>query len=63
MLQFQEKQRNVIKKETEMILKYKDCTKEIQHMSTVHTKVIPVIVWATGTISTVPEHHTWKARN
>ena len=43
--------RNVIKKETEMILKYKDLTTEIQHMWNVKTKVIPVIIGATGTIS------------
>jgi hypothetical protein len=41
----------VIKKETEKILKYKDLTIEIQHMWKVKTKVIPVIIGATGTIS------------
>jgi len=43
--------RNVIKKETENILKYKDLTIEIQRMRNVKTKVIPVIRGATGTIS------------
>jgi len=43
--------RNVIKKETEKILKYKDLTTEIQRMWNVKTKVIPVIIGATGTIS------------
>jgi len=41
----------VIKKETEKILKYKDLTIEIQHMWNVKTKVIPIIIGATGTIS------------
>jgi len=43
--------RNVIKKEAEKILKYRDLTIEIQRMWNVKTKVIPVIVGATGTIS------------
>jgi len=43
--------RNVIKKEAEKILKYKDLTIEIQPMWNVKTKVIPVIKGATGTIS------------
>jgi len=43
--------RNVIKKEAETILNYKDLTIEIQRMWNVKTKVIPVIIGATGTIS------------
>jgi len=43
--------RNVIKKEAEKILKCKDFTIEIQRMWNVKTKVIPVIIGATGTIS------------
>ena len=43
--------RNVIKKEAENILKYKDLTIEIQRMWIVKTRVIPVIIGATGTIS------------
>jgi hypothetical protein len=42
--------RNVIKKEAEKILKYKDFTVEIQRMWNVKTKAIPVIIGATGTI-------------
>ena len=41
----------VIKKEAEKILKYKDLTTEIQRMCNVKTKVIPVIIGASGTIS------------
>jgi len=44
-------ERNVIKKEAENILKHKDRTIEIQRMWNVKTKVIPVIIGATGTIS------------
>jgi hypothetical protein len=43
--------RNVIKKEAEKILKYKDLTIEIQRMWNVKTKMIPVTIGATGTIS------------
>jgi hypothetical protein len=43
--------RNVIKKEAEKILKYKDLIIEIQRMWNVKTKVISVIIGATGTIS------------
>jgi hypothetical protein len=43
--------RNVIRKEAERILKYKDLTIEIEYMWNVKTNIIPVIKWATGTIS------------
>jgi hypothetical protein len=43
--------RNVIQKEAEKILKYKDLTIEIHSMLNVNTRVIPVIIGATGTIS------------
>ena len=43
--------RNVIKKEAEKILKCKDIITEIQSMWNVKTKVIPVIIGVTGTIS------------
>jgi hypothetical protein len=43
--------RNVIKKEAEKILKYKYLIIEIQRMRNVKTKVTPVIIGATGTIS------------
>jgi len=43
--------RNIIKKEAEKILKYKDLTIETQRMWNVKRKVIPVIIGATGTIS------------
>jgi hypothetical protein len=42
---------NVIKKEAEKILKYKDLITEIQRLWNVKTKVTPVIIGATGTIS------------
>jgi hypothetical protein len=61
-------ERNVIKKEAEKILKYKDLTIEIQHMWKVKTRVMPVIIGATGTISksfrkyisSVPGNHAVK---
>jgi hypothetical protein len=43
--------RNVITKETEKILKYKDLTIEIQCMWNVQTNVIPLIIGATAIIS------------
>jgi len=41
----------VIKKEAETILKYEDPTIQIQRMWNVKTKVAPVIIGATGSIS------------
>jgi hypothetical protein len=43
--------RHVIKKETEKMLKYKDLIIEILCMWNVKTKVTPIIIGATGTIS------------
>jgi hypothetical protein len=45
--------RNVIKKEAEKILKYKDLTIEIQRKWNVKTRVILVIIGATGTVSVI----------
>jgi len=59
--------RNVIKKEAEKILKYKDLTIEIQCMWNVKAKMRPVVIEATGTISeiiqAISEQHNRKARN
>jgi len=59
--------RNVIKKEAEKILVYKDLIIEIQPMCNVKAKVIALIRGATGTIliitQTLPEQHTGRARN
>jgi hypothetical protein len=60
--------RNVIKKESEKILKYTDLIIEIQLMGNVKAKVISVIKGATGTItkplrkylSTIPGKHEIK---
>ena len=43
--------RNVIKKEAEKILKYKDRITEIQRIWSAKATAIPVITEATGTIS------------
>ena len=43
--------RNMIKKEAEKILKYKDLIIKIQHLWNVKTQVILVIMGVTGTIS------------
>jgi hypothetical protein len=42
--------RNVIKKQAEKFLKYKDRAIEIPLMCNIKTKVTPVIIGATGTI-------------
>jgi hypothetical protein len=57
--------RNVIQKEAEKILKYKDLTIEIQRMLNVKTGVIPVIInwsdWNHFKITQkIREHHTGK---
>jgi hypothetical protein len=60
--------RNVIKKEAENILNYKDLTIEMQRMWNIKTRVIPVVIGATGTISksfrkhvsNIPGHHDVK---
>jgi len=43
--------RNVIKNEAEKILKYKKFKIDVQRMWNVKTKVIPVIIGTTGTVS------------
>jgi len=43
------RKQNVIEKEAERILNYKNLTREIQHMWNVNTKVIPVMIRANGT--------------
>jgi hypothetical protein len=48
--------RNVIKKEDEKILIYKDLAIETQRMRDVKTNVIPVTIGATGTISNNSEN-------
>ena len=56
--------RNVIKKEAEKILKYKDLAIENWCMWNVTAEVIPVITGPTDTIlKTLREQHTGKSRN
>jgi hypothetical protein len=42
---------NVIRKDVEKILKYKDLTIAIERICNVRTRIIPVITGANGTIS------------
>ena len=56
--------RNVIKKEAEKILKYKDLTTEIQCIWNVKAKVMPVILGATETIAPSPSvWHSFQHSN
>jgi hypothetical protein len=43
--------RNVIKKEAEDVLKYKDLIGETQRIWNVKEKIVPIIIGASGTIS------------
>jgi hypothetical protein len=43
--------RDVIKEQTEKILQYQDLTIQIQHVCNAKTKVMPVMIEATGTFS------------
>jgi hypothetical protein len=60
--------KNVIKKEGEKILKHKNLTIEIQRMWNVKTKVMPLIIGASGTtsksfrkyMSNIPGNHEVK---
>jgi hypothetical protein len=60
MLQFLET--NVVKKEAEKILKYKDIITEIQRMWNVKARVIPVIIGATGTGNNRGDWNHFKIR-
>ena len=59
--------RNVIKKNAEKILKYKDLTQDIERMWNVIVTVIPVIMGGNWNhlkiIHKIPQKHTRKARN
>ena len=54
--------RNVIKKVAVKILKHKDLTIEIQRMWKVKTRVIPVIIGATGTFKIIQKIHKQHTR-